>query len=368
MRSLPAHLALVTLLLTPAAATEVGVFAWGSTVRSVGVENFVTDVIDSGYTKVAVLIRGVSTPTRVDTLQQVYHATKARAPNVKVYAWVVGFERRSGWDRPWDPEVQQEILDAVTAALPYCDGVVLDDSFRYPTRDPEKRRLATQAITDLVRRISELVHAQGKELYFCLLPENPRPYSIDRDAIAQYVDRFIVEAYTYEYGRDDWWPVHVYHLYQSLYPGKVAIALHEPRLGRLLHQIELLKEAGCPEVWIFRYGEVRGKLRLAGGRAVGTGGSPETTGPAVTESTIDLTGLLEAAAIVGAAGAAAFIAATNPDLLRELAVTAADLLRSALDAGARLLARLLSSPELARVAGVFGVCAVTALTLGLVLG
>ncbi len=369
MRTLALILPLLTVLLAPAAAMEVGVFAWGSTIRKVGVENFVNDTISSGYTKVAVLIRGVSTPTRIDTLQQVYRLTKARNPNVKVYAWLVGFERRHGWDKPWDPEVQREILDAVRAALPYCDGVILDDSFRYPTRDPEKRRLAMEAITDLVRRISELVHAQGKEVYFCLLPENPRPYSIDRDAIAQYVDKFIVEAYTREYGRSDSWPVHIYHLYESLYPGKIAIALHEPNIKRLRHQLELLREAGCPEVWIFRYGEVRGKLRLRAGSQAVYGTTEEARASTTAEG---LTGLLELLLALGTAGAVALVVATNPAVLHELAATAGELLETIVTEGGRLLSQVLSggsdAAALVRAAGVFGWGLILALLLGLLLG
>ncbi|WP_457614331.1 hypothetical protein [Methanopyrus sp.] len=309
----------IILLATPACAIDVGVFAWGSTIRSEGVQKFTNDVLDTGYTEVAVLIRGVSTPTRTDTLSAVYSQIKAKNPNVKVYAWIVGFERKDGWDKPWDPEVRQEILDAVRSALPYCDGVILDDSFRYPTSDPVKRAKATQAITELVQEISELAHSHGKVVYFCLLPEKPEPYSIDRDAIAAYVDKFIVEAYTKEYGRDDEWPVRVYRLYERLYPGKIAIALHELNESRLARQLELLKEAGCPEVWLFRYGEVRkmslvrNVIRSITGSASGTFSrwSPMKSGQ------FDVAGLLLMGSVLGAFGGL-ILAIVNPGLLDSL--------------------------------------------------
>lgn len=328
------------LLAAPAYATDVGVFAWGSTIRSEGVQKFTDDILSTGYTEVAVLIRGVSTPTRVDTLSAVYSQIKARNPNVKVYAWIVGFERKDGWDKPWDPEVRREILDAVRSALPYCDGIILDDSFRYPTSNPVKRAKAMQAITDLVREISELAHSHGKTVYFCLLPEKPEPYSIDRDAIATYVDKFIVEAYTKEYGRDDEWPVRVYKLYEQLYPGKVAIALHELNESRLAHQLTLLKEAGCPDVWLFRYGEVkkmglvRDVIRSITGSASGTflQWSPVEGGQ------FDLAGLLLTGLVLGTFGGLV-LAIVNPELLDSLgqaaigiAETAQELLQRAFEA------------------------------------
>ncbi|WP_456484219.1 hypothetical protein [Methanopyrus kandleri] len=328
------------LLAAPAYATDVGVFAWGSTIRSEGVQKFTDDILSTGYTEVAVLIRGVSTPTRVDTLSAVYSQIKARNPNVKVYAWIVGFERKDGWDKPWDPEVRREILDAVRSALPYCDGIILDDSFRYPTSNPVKRAKAMQAITDLVREISELAHSHGKAVYFCLLPEKPEPYSIDRDAIATYVDKFIVEAYTKEYGRDDEWPVRVYKLYEQLYPGKVAIALHELNESRLAHQLTLLKEAGCPDVWLFRYGEVkkmglvRDVIRSITGSASGTflQWSPVEGGQ------FDLAGLLLTGLVLGTFGGLV-LAIVNPELLDSLgqaaigiAETAQELLQRAFEA------------------------------------
>ncbi|WP_168168708.1 hypothetical protein [Methanopyrus sp. SNP6] len=306
------------LLATPACATDVGVFAWGSTIRSEGVQKFTDDILSTGYTEVAVLIRGVSTPTRVDTLSAVYSHIKARDPNVKVYAWIVGFERKDGWDKPWDPEARREILDAVRSALPYCDGVILDDSFRYPTSDPVKRAKAMQAITDLVREISELVHSHGKVVYFCLLPEKPEPYSIDRDAIATYVDKFIVEAYTEEYGRDDEWPVRVYKLYERLYPGKVAIALHELNESRLAHQLTLLKEAGCPDVWLFRYGEVK-RMELVRDviRSITESASGTSQWGPVGGGQFDLSGLLLTGLVLGTFGGLA-LSIVNPELLSSL--------------------------------------------------
>ncbi|WP_457619965.1 hypothetical protein [Methanopyrus sp.] len=337
------------LLATPACATDVGVFAWGSTIRSEGVQKFTNDVLNTGYTEVAILIRGVSTPTRVDTLSAVYSQIKARNPNVKVYAWIVGFERKDGWDKPWDPEVRREILDAVRSALPYCDGVILDDSFRYPTSDPVKRAKAMQAITELVREISELVHSRGKVVYFCLLPEKPEPYSIDRDAIAAYVDKFIVEAYTEEYGRDDEWPVRVYRLYERLYPGKVAIALHELNESRLARQLELLKEAGCPEVWLFRYGEVR-RMKLVRTVIQSITGSASGTflqWSSTKSGQFDVADLLLTGVILGAFGGLV-LAAVNPELLDSLgqaaikiAETASELLQKAFEAASGIISGVL---------------------------
>ncbi|WP_456482123.1 hypothetical protein [Methanopyrus sp.] len=357
------------LLAAPASATDVGVFAWGSTIRSESVQKFTDDILDTGYTEVAVLIRGVSTPTRVDTLSAVYSRIKARNPNVKVYAWIVGFERKNGWDKPWDPEVRREILDAVRSALPYCDGIILDDSFRYPTSDPVKRARAMEAITDLVREISELAHSHGKVVYFCLLPEKPEPYSIDRDAIAAYVDKFIVEAYTKEYGRDDRWPVRVYELYERLYPGKVAIALHELNEGRLAHQLTLLKEAGCPEIWLFRYGEVR-KMGLVRDVVRSLTGSASGT-PAVSSrwdrvesGQLDLAGLLLTGLVLGTFGGL-ILAVVNPEWLGSLASslgpvvsgiarTSQELLQRALEIASKALSGILKGVSGASAEGDLG--------------
>lgn len=257
-----ALLAVITMQST-GLAVEYGIFAWGSTIRSVGVENFVNDTISSGYTKVAVLIRGVSTPTRIDTLQQVYKLTKARNPNIKVYAWLVGFERKHGWDKPWDPATQAEIIRAVTEALPHCDGIILDDSFRYPARSRWERERAMVVITRLIARISKLAHAHGKEVYLCILPEDPARYSIDLDAVSRLVDRILVEAYTKEYHRPDEWVVQAYREFSARVGRRVGIILHDEP-DRVKRQIKLLREAGCPEVWVFRYGEVRVRVSHEG--------------------------------------------------------------------------------------------------------
>ncbi|NPB01397.1 MAG: hypothetical protein GXO28_00620 [Methanopyri archaeon] len=254
------------LTLTPAAAQDltnlpvpqhgvrVGVFVWGSTVRQIGVQQFVQDVVHTGFTDVAILTRGVSTPqVRTDVISAVYREIKRLNPKIKVYSWIVGFQTANGWVPPWDPTVRQQILEAVKATLPYCDGVILDDSFRYYTTDPTVRAKAMQAIDSIVDQISRIVHAAGKKVYFCLLPEPPLQYSWDRDFIASVTDGFIIEAYTESYHEPNTWPAHVYRLYEALYPGKIAIALMAPSESDLIQQTEYLVQAGCRWIWYFRY-------------------------------------------------------------------------------------------------------------------
>ncbi len=277
MRELALILALAAVATVPAAAqvtdvsqlpvpphgVRVGVFVWGSTVREIGVQEFVQDVVHTGFTDVAILTRGVTTPqVRTDVISAVYREIKRVNPKIKVYSWIVGFQTANGWVPPWDPTVRQQILEAVKATLPYCDGIILDDSFRYYTTDPNVRAKAMQAIDSLVDQISRMVHEAGKKVYFCLLPEPPLQYSWDRDFIASVTDGFIIEAYTESYHEPNTWPAHVYRLYEALYPGKVAIALMAPSESDLIQQTEYLVEAGCRWIWYFRYLDIRDMTEL----------------------------------------------------------------------------------------------------------
>ncbi len=223
--------------------TEVGVFVWPRSINHHSIQGL------KRYDKVAVLVRGTSGITNTEPLKLVRNSVD----NTQVYAWITGFERADGgWDRPWDPRVRREILNAVKAALPYCDGIILDDSFRYPRRDPKAER----AITTLIQEIAQLAHEHGKKVYYCILPEDMSKYSVNIHTIAQHVDTIIVEAYTQEYHQSPDWVLHIYHLNANHFgPNKIAIALHDhPR--KIAQELHALKRAGCPEVWIFRYGEV----------------------------------------------------------------------------------------------------------------
>ncbi len=129
-----------------------GIWVWGSSVRG-HERTFVSWLAAHGFSDVFVLVKGVSGDAKYDVLASVLRERRAAHPtSLRVWAWVVGFNDTSHarpdwrylvghWVDPTNEAYRVHLADVVSRAVDPArgaineapDGVMLDDSFQWPS-------------------------------------------------------------------------------------------------------------------------------------------------------------------------------------------------------------------------------------------
>ena len=193
--------------------SSIGVWVWGSTVRSVGAFNFVDEMHNHNISDIFLLMKGVDGSYTFSTLDSVILARDNRGyDSLRVHAWVICFNDNSwgGWVDPENTSYRNYLLGTIFSPLireHNIDGVSLD-CIRYPGTASGN----TAPITSFCQAVKETIAAAGKSneviLSAAVMPEmssNAYLYGQDYGDMGQYCDVLLPMSYTHNYYSSPRW-------------------------------------------------------------------------------------------------------------------------------------------------------------------
>ncbi len=236
-----------------------GIWVWGSTIRG-HEQEFWNWVKQHNFSDIFVLIKGVTGGVcnpKYDVLNALLTLKHSENLNVRIWAWVVGFEDLEAtdddgycdyddewpfgdsdkWVRPDDQSYVEALINVILNAIDpergyvnyVPDGVVLDDSFRFPGHYfTTKYQVETiyNVTAKIVQAVEQVEQKYGVEIpvVFASMPEtdacpddgtwsdtscNAYYYGQDVGYLAKVVDMIFPETYTSVYGKPSSWVAEV---------------------------------------------------------------------------------------------------------------------------------------------------------------
>jgi len=195
------------------------VWAWGSTVRDVGISAFVDEMAAHGITDFFLLVKGVNGTFNTQTLSDIIPV--AHAAGVKVHAWIIVLQDDANvayytgvggsWIDARDTGYRDYIINTIVDQI--CDydidGIHLD-CIRYPG-NADNYSGSQEAITEYCRQTREKMDSKGRTsavLSAAIMPEGDATaviYGQDVSTMTQYMAFITPMTYTHSYGTSPSW-------------------------------------------------------------------------------------------------------------------------------------------------------------------